>query len=543
MVSRYHIQSGHPTVDYTLNALFGTSQIQLGRWIPLHLDRLAASMPGQEVLLLEGLLKNNTLFPLLNLFFGRQEGETRPNYHLMLQSLPKRANSGSGSLRVCLSCLREDAETYGTPYVHLSHQVPGVCVCPKHQVWLIERCPFCKQPLYRGSSLPLALWRPCTCGRSLDSFVGEMLSHEQGVELSYASFCADLLKITGFPIQAEVLREMYRVKLAEGGLYRGRRLDLSAFQEGVETYYGSVFLAKLQKDYGLGDFKNHHRLGVGTIKAVPFIRHLVLAHFLFRTASEFSAARVVAEAHCAEQLRRVEEPAPPPDKDKSIKLFADMLSAARAIPECTLEKLWERHYGLTKRFIKRFPDRIEVLLQEEKSVSVEARKPRRCPLPEQEDQEWANRFKAVADALYQAVDGRPVRVSRTRIQTLSGWKREPLVDAERAPLAWQALEESLESDWHYHARRYAWAVLTVGAEQSWSRIRRTSAVDHDKARELQKFFGGVTHWPNLRSGILTELLDNLGVTRLWSGPCPDKQFFPRGRRYQRKLREPSEASE
>ncbi|MCL6264526.1 TnsD family Tn7-like transposition protein [Craterilacuibacter sp. RT1T] len=539
MVSRYHVQSGNPTVDRTLNVLFGTQMITLNHWIPRHLDRLAEYMPGSTNLLLEGLLKNNTLFPLVNLFLGRMEESA----YLMQQSLPKRAFSGAGAVRICLPCLREDEQTHGTPYIHLSHQTPGVYVCTKHQVWLTERCPYCRQPLSRDGSLPLGLWRECVCGHSLSSFDAEPASSWQNVELSYASFCADLLGSRAFPVPADVLREMYRSRAIEvcGG-HRNGALDRLEFQRMIHEYYGPLFLAKLDMDYSLGNFtKSYHWLSTSTVKEVPLIRHLVLSNFLFRSAQDFNEARTVAEVRCVEQRRKEDESQQPPDK--SVKLFEDMLSAAREIPKCTLEKLWEQHFGLTKRFIKRFPDRLDELLLAARKKSPAAAKPlQRRALTKHEDHEWADRFRETAFSLYQLVDERPVRVSRNRIMGEAGWKR-PYPNVETSPSAWRALEESLESDWHYHARRYVWASIYLRPEQGTSRITKASGLDNLRIKELRLFFSAVTHWPLLKPGILMEFLESFGITRQWVGPCPDKQFPLLGRKYQRKLREPGLASE
>ncbi|MEO2217690.1 TniQ family protein [Chromobacterium vaccinii] len=537
MVARYHIQSGNPTIDRTLNTLFDTKQITLNHWIPRHLDRLAEFMPGQTDLLLEGFLQNNTLFPLLNLFLG-QKGESA---YLMQQSLPKRAFAGAGAVRVCLACVNDDELTHGTPYVHLSHQIPGVYTCTKHQVWLIDRCPNCRQPLSRDGSLPLGLWRECICGYSLSTFDPKIVRSRQKIELSYASFCADLLGSSASPIPADVLREMYRSRAVEMTGGRKSLLDRLVFQGMIHEFYGSVFLAKLNKDFSLGDFdKSYHWQSLSTVKEVPLIRHLALAHFLFQSIRDFKEVRAAAEVRCAEQRGKEGELQQP--LDKSTKLFEEMLAVARGIPKCTLEKLWEQHYGLTKRFIKRFPDRLNELLRAASRKPPAVAKPAQMrPLLAQEDQEWADQFRKAASTLYQHADERPERVSRNRIMIEAGWKR-PYPTAELSPKTWKALEESLESDWHYHARRYVWAVLVFRPEQGVSRITKASGLDNLRIKELRLFFSEVTHWPLLKPGVIVEFLENFGITRQWIGPCPDKQFPQLGRRYQRKLRESGQAA-
>jgi len=45
---------------------------------------------------------------------------------------------GEHPLRACLDCLIDDRITYGMSYWHLSHQYPGVLICPKHGCLLRE---------------------------------------------------------------------------------------------------------------------------------------------------------------------------------------------------------------------------------------------------------------------------------------------------------------------------------------------------------------------------------------------------------------------
>ncbi|MEJ1937927.1 TniQ family protein, partial [Nostoc sp. NIES-2111] len=46
--------------------------------------------------------------------------------------------------RYCPSCLTEDTETYGEPYLHRQHQLPVVIVCPRHGAMLRFSCPGCR---------------------------------------------------------------------------------------------------------------------------------------------------------------------------------------------------------------------------------------------------------------------------------------------------------------------------------------------------------------------------------------------------------------
>lgn len=49
-------------------------------------------------------------------------------------------SSGFGAehpLKACSYCMREDVYAHGIAYWHLTHQYPGVLICPRHQAWLM----------------------------------------------------------------------------------------------------------------------------------------------------------------------------------------------------------------------------------------------------------------------------------------------------------------------------------------------------------------------------------------------------------------------
>lgn len=49
-------------------------------------------------------------------------------------------SSGFGAehpLKACPHCMRDDENAHGIAYWHLTHQYPGVLICPRHQAWLM----------------------------------------------------------------------------------------------------------------------------------------------------------------------------------------------------------------------------------------------------------------------------------------------------------------------------------------------------------------------------------------------------------------------
>ncbi|MEK5357984.1 TnsD family Tn7-like transposition protein [Paenibacillus sp. FSL L8-0709] len=68
------------------------------------------------------------------------------------------------NMRLCPLCLVQDSNTYGEPYWHRSHQLPGSIVCDIHNVLLLSECPKCSEPL-TPSSYHLPLITPLFCSQ------------------------------------------------------------------------------------------------------------------------------------------------------------------------------------------------------------------------------------------------------------------------------------------------------------------------------------------------------------------------------------------
>lgn len=65
----------------------------------------------------------------------RGMGISALKYRLGLLTSHFRANF---PLKSCAECVKNDQETHGVGYWHLTHQLPGVLVCARHGTWLIE---------------------------------------------------------------------------------------------------------------------------------------------------------------------------------------------------------------------------------------------------------------------------------------------------------------------------------------------------------------------------------------------------------------------
>lgn len=160
-VSHYHVLSGNLTVHDTFKELFQGGLFSLTHWVPKKLDLLAAKIAGDQQAILQGFYRDSTLLPLFRLFAGlpfrNAAGVVEGGIG---DRIPRRIVGESGSTCVCVKCLAENAEEYGTPFIHCTHQTPSVTSCWHHCIQLIDRCPNCRCPIEPPKGLILIVGRP-----------------------------------------------------------------------------------------------------------------------------------------------------------------------------------------------------------------------------------------------------------------------------------------------------------------------------------------------------------------------------------------------
>jgi len=133
-VSRTYQLRGHKKQSTIFKELFNSVPFALNLWIPPHLDILVKKLPGPHYETMKNIIEENTLFPLFQTFCGSTIIEpSRPDSDdYSLSAVPRRIVGETGATHLCPECVEEDYLTVGTPYIHRSHQIPGVLVCYKH---------------------------------------------------------------------------------------------------------------------------------------------------------------------------------------------------------------------------------------------------------------------------------------------------------------------------------------------------------------------------------------------------------------------------
>jgi hypothetical protein len=541
VIGRFHILSFNGTPTATFQELFNCAPFNLSAWIPPHIEMLASRIGKDvEACTLE-ILRAHTLYPLLAIFNG-----------LSFPASPKRATANKAAntpkrfsaetIRLCLDCLREDLEVYGVRYIHRSHQVPGVEVCSKHGSLLLYKCPYCECSFSRHYNLPLVPWRQCTCKK----YVFDSISPAQEadpVALSYAQFSTTLLQLAPHaPVSPHTLVETYRERSREIGCSWGNdKVSRVRLKTEMEEFYGKAFLRRTDTAYRDDRLSEWLKmLNDYSVTEPPLGRHLLFAHFLFRDAAQFLAT--IGATNRNEQPPGIEQlvvkrrtagidtsrTSKPSIKQRIAALLRELTDRARDIPDCSIEDLWKSHYGLMKRLVSLDLETITQLRRKLQHLKPKPVGPTKIPRRSEKDGERARFVMATAAALYASV-GKPEKITINRLAKDIGGNPAAL-NQYAFPETLRALEECAESNWHFYARRILWAKL-AHKDAAISVVRARSGVEYHRSLVLMQLFQDVDLSVSYGAGTITRLLAERGIQRDWSGPCPEREFPPAGRRY------------
>lgn len=142
LCSRLHFLSGHHVPAKTSSLLFGSPRSGSAHDIPAHLQSLVSRVPNLGKA--HDVVVRHTLLPF---YFPFHETHrclawieqvvlgTAPNLKAQLGIASSRFGA-SHPLKACAECMDADVRQHGVAYWHVSHQLPGVLVCPSHQTAL-----------------------------------------------------------------------------------------------------------------------------------------------------------------------------------------------------------------------------------------------------------------------------------------------------------------------------------------------------------------------------------------------------------------------
>ncbi|MBD2086960.1 TnsD family transposase [Trichocoleus sp. ST-U3] len=291
--ARYADQVQYPSNKSVVQDLFGSVTASALVDLPSHLNILIAALPRGHGYAVKQLIDNHTLLPFYSPFLPsdrvsclRQDMEGKNGLLAQMRSgiigscicLPE-------WLRLCPVCTEEDQKQFdGGRYWHRLHQVPGVEVCPIHDVFL-------ENSKVRAQA-KRSRYELISANQAIEKTSSRLLNPSDpchNVLLRIAQDVAWLLKQRELVPGLESIRDRYLWLLTERNLAsRGGKVRVSALLEAFKSYYFYDLLERLQCVPNEQDKNNWlFRLVRSPRQARHPLYHLLLIQFLGYTAEEF----------------------------------------------------------------------------------------------------------------------------------------------------------------------------------------------------------------------------------------------------------------
>lgn len=290
--SRYHKRTRYKSKSQTMTDLFKGAHT-LSLWLPSGLDRLISALPLGHQYSADRLIDENTLLPFYGSFLSPQRlnllrasmrqglSDTSTYIHVGITV----GSANIGYLRLCQYCAEEDKELFGEPYWHRLHQVLGVEVCFKHNIFLDQSKVGAR--LNRGTRETFI-----TAGGVKLTTPPRPLILSNSVHRIYIQLARDifwLLNQRDLFIHPTHLHGCYIcIMLNKGMISTSSTRRLTPFRKRFQEYFTLDLLASLSRSLEGDDHWLYRLLRLGGGPQPP-LNHLLLIHFLGYAVEDFFA--------------------------------------------------------------------------------------------------------------------------------------------------------------------------------------------------------------------------------------------------------------
>jgi hypothetical protein len=296
--ARFSDRVRYPNKEAINTELFGARGMAATIDLPSHLKYLASNLPRRNdyspVQFMNRLIDRNTLLPLYSPFvptkrirqirqaMGSPNGGAIHNIAGTSASMIR----GPGWLRFCPRCVEDDRKQFGVCYWHRLHHVPGVEVCPLHNLFLINSNARARNrentSVYVSAERAMQVAaETCVSFDNPDHLALHQIAHDAAWLLNNPNGASDF----------ESLRSRYFMHLSERGFLLSEGvISLTRLLPALRSKYSDSLLSLVQcqfdeeKDFNWPSLIIRH-LTQG--KTDPPIRHLLLIRALGSTVKDF----------------------------------------------------------------------------------------------------------------------------------------------------------------------------------------------------------------------------------------------------------------
>ena len=294
LCARFSERMRYTTLRQAVEELFGDGHVIATVAFPSHLNQLVDRLPPGSRYTAASLIADHTLLPFFGPFLpssrlkrlrADMRGKRGPSLHMRAGVMASTVPLPS-VLRYCPCCVEEDRTRFGETYWHRLFQLPGVQVCPSHQVWLEESVVEIRHQQTRHAFV--------SAEQTLQVLPPPRPVQESPAGQLFLALARDAIWLLEHPDLAlglEVFHQRYLQGLLEKDLatHHGR-ISMAALQEQFLSCYPREVLQHLRCDLDpqIGDHWLA-RLVRKPKEAHHPLRHLLLMHFLDYSAAEFFA--------------------------------------------------------------------------------------------------------------------------------------------------------------------------------------------------------------------------------------------------------------
>jgi Tn7-like transposition protein D/TniQ len=277
-----------------LNELFGANTATAIIDLPNRLSHLVAAFPAGSSLTVNRLINRNTLLPFFGAFLPAERVKRIQEDMRISRGPASHMRSGIMAsripmpeyLRFCTICKKDDEENAGETYWHRLHQLPGVKICPIHQIFIensnASLCAERKHLTFISAEQAI---------RAVPVRYIDLTNHDHQILLQIARNARWLLKHPCRGTSPEALHNRYLRLLIgrELATYTGS-IHVKQLMEEFNSFYSPAFLKLLHCELRGRDLEKSNwllRLVRGSKYTLHPLYHLLMMKFLGSTAEDF----------------------------------------------------------------------------------------------------------------------------------------------------------------------------------------------------------------------------------------------------------------
>jgi len=198
----------------------------------------------EEKIGLDKLILNHTLFKHYTRFLPLEKRrevlkKAISNQLFLIHDLPISRNTNTNVLRYCPECVKEDRLKYGESYIHTTHTIPHIYVCPRHCCELIE-VEFVKSKITNRTYLPL---------EQVINNMETVMCDQTDINVKLSQYISEVFNS---PLDLEknlIIGNFLSNKLEEKYISpRGEQRNISCLYEDITVFYSGLHEFNLTKN-------------------------------------------------------------------------------------------------------------------------------------------------------------------------------------------------------------------------------------------------------------------------------------------------------